>query len=173
MRSPFRPTITHGVVHLSDGRRYDVPVTLVCPEFTLDQAKEWIEAGDVPELAKAKRAWSTSTSTPVTGRCSPEPRRAGPGPGRLRRRVRRARQDQGLWSPNDPGCSVRRVHRSTPGEVFTMRKPLIGVAVALMLVGALMLVLGGGAAGLWIGVITVGIAVVVLELYRNRQGHHA
>ncbi len=54
-----------------------------------------------------------------------------------------------------------------------MRKPLIGVAVALMLVGAVMLVLGGGAAGLWIGVITVGIAVVAIELYRNRQGHHA
>jgi pimeloyl-ACP methyl ester carboxylesterase len=47
--------VTRGVVHLSDGRRYDVPVTLVCPEFTPAQAKEWIEDGDVPELAKATR----------------------------------------------------------------------------------------------------------------------
>ncbi len=47
--------ITRGVVRLSDERRYDVPVTLVCPEFTPAQAKEWIEDGDVPELAKATR----------------------------------------------------------------------------------------------------------------------
>jgi hypothetical protein len=41
-----------------------------------------------------------------------------------------------------------------------------------MLAGAVMLVFGGGAAGLWIGVITVGIALVAIELYRNRQAHH-
>jgi hypothetical protein len=27
----------------------------VCPEFTPEQAKEWIGSGDVPELAKAQR----------------------------------------------------------------------------------------------------------------------
>jgi hypothetical protein len=32
-----------------------VPVTLICPEFTPAQAKEWIEGGEVPELAKASR----------------------------------------------------------------------------------------------------------------------
>lgn len=47
--------VTLGVVHLIDERRYDVPVTLVCPEFTPAQAKEWVEGGDVPELAKASR----------------------------------------------------------------------------------------------------------------------
>ena len=47
--------VTQGVVHLADERRYDLPVTLVCPEFTPTQAKEWIEGGDVPELAKATR----------------------------------------------------------------------------------------------------------------------
>jgi pimeloyl-ACP methyl ester carboxylesterase len=47
--------VTRGVVRLSDDRRYDLPVTLVCPEFTPAQAKEWIEGGDVPELAKATR----------------------------------------------------------------------------------------------------------------------
>ena len=44
-----------GVVRLSDKRRFDVPVVLVCPEFTPAQAKEWIDAGDVPELARAAR----------------------------------------------------------------------------------------------------------------------
>jgi len=47
--------VTQGVVHLNDERRYDVPVTLVCPEFTPAQAKEWIDGGEVPELAKATR----------------------------------------------------------------------------------------------------------------------
>jgi len=42
------------VVHLTDERRFDVPVVVVCPEFTPAQAKEWIDAGDVPELAQAK-----------------------------------------------------------------------------------------------------------------------
>jgi hypothetical protein len=28
-----------------------VPVVLVCPEFTPAQAQEWIDAGDLPELA--------------------------------------------------------------------------------------------------------------------------
>ncbi len=31
-----------------------MPVALVCPEFTPAQAKEWVEQGEVPELAKAK-----------------------------------------------------------------------------------------------------------------------
>lgn len=51
---PVPEAVTRGVVHLSDERRYDVPVLVVCPEFTPDQAREWIGAGDVPELAKAK-----------------------------------------------------------------------------------------------------------------------
>ena len=46
--------VTRGVVHLADERRFDVPVVLVCPEFGPAQAQEWIAAGDVPELAKAK-----------------------------------------------------------------------------------------------------------------------
>uniref|UniRef100_UPI00286E847C alpha/beta fold hydrolase n=1 Tax=Nocardioides sp. TaxID=35761 RepID=UPI00286E847C len=32
--------VTQGVVHLSNERRYDVPVTMVCPEYTPAQAKE-------------------------------------------------------------------------------------------------------------------------------------
>jgi pimeloyl-ACP methyl ester carboxylesterase len=45
--------VSKGVVHLTDTRRYDVPVVLVCPEYSPAQAKEWIDAGDVSELAKA------------------------------------------------------------------------------------------------------------------------
>jgi len=51
---PVPEGVTTAVVHLVDERRYDVPVLLVCPEFPTAQAKEWIEAGDAPELAKAK-----------------------------------------------------------------------------------------------------------------------
>ncbi|GAA2481678.1 alpha/beta fold hydrolase [Winogradskya humida] len=46
--------VARGVVHLGDERRYDVPVALICPEFTPDQAREWIAGGDIPELARVK-----------------------------------------------------------------------------------------------------------------------
>jgi pimeloyl-ACP methyl ester carboxylesterase len=46
--------VTKGVVHLTDERRFEVPVVIVCPEFTPAEAREWIGAGDVPELAKAR-----------------------------------------------------------------------------------------------------------------------
>ena len=39
-----------------------------------------------------------------------------------------------------------------------MRQPLVWIAVPLMLIGALLLVTGVGAAGLWIAVIAAGIA---------------
>jgi pimeloyl-ACP methyl ester carboxylesterase len=51
---PVPEGVIRGVVRLADERRYEVPVALVCPEFTPAQAREWIENGDVPELAKSK-----------------------------------------------------------------------------------------------------------------------
>jgi pimeloyl-ACP methyl ester carboxylesterase len=51
---PVPEGVARGVVHLADERRFDVPVVLVCPEYTPAQAQEWISAGDVPELAKAR-----------------------------------------------------------------------------------------------------------------------
>lgn len=51
---PVPDGVTKGVVHLTDERRFDVPVVIVCPEFSPAEAREWIGAGDVPELAKAK-----------------------------------------------------------------------------------------------------------------------
>ena len=47
--------ITHGIVHLTDDRRHAVPVTMVCSEFTPAQAREWVEGGEIPELARAMR----------------------------------------------------------------------------------------------------------------------
>jgi hypothetical protein len=46
---------------------------------------------------------------------------------------------------------------------------LVWIAVALMVAGAVMLVAGIGAAGLWIAVVTVGIAVVVIDRTRRRH----
>lgn len=52
---PVPEGVARGVIKLADERRYDVPVVLVCPEFTPVQAKEWIDQGEVPELAKSKK----------------------------------------------------------------------------------------------------------------------
>jgi hypothetical protein len=46
--------------------------------------------------------------------------------------------------------------------------PFVWIAAALMLIGAVMLVTGVGAAGLWIAVITIGIALLVVD--RTRTG---
>jgi len=51
---PVPEGVTNGVVRLTDERRFDVPVVVVCPEFTPAQIQQWIDAGDVPELARAK-----------------------------------------------------------------------------------------------------------------------
>lgn len=50
---PVPEGVSKGVVSLADDRRFDVPVVLVCPEYSPDQAKAWIQGGDVPELSRA------------------------------------------------------------------------------------------------------------------------
>lgn len=52
---PVPAGVARGVVRLGDERRYDVPVVLVCPEFSPDEARQWVDGGDVPELARATR----------------------------------------------------------------------------------------------------------------------
>ncbi len=52
---PVPQGVTRAVVHLDDERRFHVPVLLVCPEFGPDDARQWVEGGDVPELARAER----------------------------------------------------------------------------------------------------------------------
>ncbi|WP_405096465.1 alpha/beta fold hydrolase [Micromonospora sp. NBC_01412] len=51
---PVPEAVAKGIVRLTDERRYDVPVVMVCPEYTPTQAREWLDAGELPELAKAK-----------------------------------------------------------------------------------------------------------------------
>jgi pimeloyl-ACP methyl ester carboxylesterase len=52
---PVPVGVTRGVVHLADERRFDVPVVVVCPEFSPAQARKWIDSGEAPELARAAR----------------------------------------------------------------------------------------------------------------------
>ncbi|HWF82965.1 MAG TPA: alpha/beta hydrolase [Streptosporangiaceae bacterium] len=51
---PVPEGVTSAVVKLADERRYDVPMVLICPEFSPDQARQWIGQGEIPELAKSK-----------------------------------------------------------------------------------------------------------------------
>lgn len=51
---PVPVGVSRGMARLTDERRFDVPVDVVCPEFTPAQAQEWIRGGEVPELARAK-----------------------------------------------------------------------------------------------------------------------
>ncbi|HEY6792997.1 MAG TPA: alpha/beta hydrolase, partial [Trebonia sp.] len=45
---PVPEGVIRAVVRLADERRYDVPVVLICPEFTPAQAREWMDQGEVP-----------------------------------------------------------------------------------------------------------------------------
>jgi pimeloyl-ACP methyl ester carboxylesterase len=51
---PVPEGVAKGVVRLRDERRLEVPVTLICPEFSPAQAREWIDGGEVPELSLAR-----------------------------------------------------------------------------------------------------------------------
>jgi pimeloyl-ACP methyl ester carboxylesterase len=51
---PVPEGVARGIVRLADERRFDVPVVLICPEYTPADAKEWIAGGELPELARAK-----------------------------------------------------------------------------------------------------------------------
>lgn len=48
---PVPERVAKGTVQLTDDRRFDIPVTVVCPEFNPEQARQWIADGDAPELA--------------------------------------------------------------------------------------------------------------------------
>jgi pimeloyl-ACP methyl ester carboxylesterase len=51
---PVPERVAKGTVRLKDERRFDVPMLLVCPEFTPTQARDWIDAGDVPEVTRIR-----------------------------------------------------------------------------------------------------------------------
>lgn len=80
---PVPEHVATGTVRLTDERRFDIPVTIVCPEFDPDQARQWIAAGDAPELASASIVafenidsghWPMLTKpnelAPILGRCA-------------------------------------------------------------------------------------------------------
>lgn len=47
--SPARLAID--VLELHDERRYAVPVTMVCPEYSPEEFRGWVDGGDLPEVA--------------------------------------------------------------------------------------------------------------------------
>jgi len=49
---PVTEGVASGVVELTDDRRFEVPITMVCPEYTPDQARDWLAAGQMPELER-------------------------------------------------------------------------------------------------------------------------
>jgi len=52
---PVPEAVTRGLMRLRDERRYCVPVVLVCPEYTPAQARERLEAGQMPELSRVEQ----------------------------------------------------------------------------------------------------------------------
>lgn len=52
---PVPAAVAKGMVRLSDERRFDVPVAVVCPEFSPADARGWIDTGKIPELARARQ----------------------------------------------------------------------------------------------------------------------
>lgn len=50
---PVPVGVARGRMSLTDERRFQVPVTLICPEYGPDEARAWIAAGELPELAQA------------------------------------------------------------------------------------------------------------------------
>ncbi len=47
-------TVSHAEFELIDERRFDVPVVLVCPESSPDDARGWIDASEIPELRRVR-----------------------------------------------------------------------------------------------------------------------
>ncbi|PKZ42761.1 alpha/beta hydrolase [Kytococcus schroeteri] len=51
---PVPQGVAEAVVEYTDEARFDVPITLVCPEFTPEQVRQWQAADPMPELAGAQ-----------------------------------------------------------------------------------------------------------------------
>ncbi|WP_433361123.1 alpha/beta fold hydrolase [Actinoplanes sp. CA-142083] len=51
---PVPEAVAKATVRLTDERRYDLPVVMVCPEYTPAELREWRDAGELPELARVK-----------------------------------------------------------------------------------------------------------------------
>lgn len=51
---PVPEGVSTATVRLSDDRRFDVPTVVVCPEFSVEQARGWVADGEAPELSAVK-----------------------------------------------------------------------------------------------------------------------
>lgn len=49
---PVPAAVTTGVVRLRDERRFELPVVLVCPEYSPEEARAWLDDGQMPELER-------------------------------------------------------------------------------------------------------------------------
>ncbi|QBR93689.1 alpha/beta fold hydrolase [Nocardioides euryhalodurans] len=49
---PAPEGVLTGTVRLSDERRWGVPVTLVCPEYTAAELRDWVAQGELPEVTR-------------------------------------------------------------------------------------------------------------------------
>lgn len=63
---PSPEHVVHGVVHLADERRWSVPVTAVCPEYTAADLQAWIAAGE-PSVREFTRIQDVSYVDLPTG----------------------------------------------------------------------------------------------------------
>ncbi|WP_029137472.1 alpha/beta fold hydrolase [Nakamurella lactea] len=50
---PSPAGVLAGTVRLTNDRRIDIPATAVCPEYSPEDLRAWLDHGDVPELARA------------------------------------------------------------------------------------------------------------------------
>lgn len=50
---PVPEGVATATVTYTDARRHDVPVVMVCPEYSPDDAREWMAGGHIPELTPA------------------------------------------------------------------------------------------------------------------------
>lgn len=47
-------TVTSAPVHYVGDCRHEVPLVLVCPEYSAEEAQAWVQAGQIPELNQAE-----------------------------------------------------------------------------------------------------------------------
>lgn len=48
---PVPAGVIEAPVHYADERRREVPVTMICPEYSPEEARQWVASGEIPELA--------------------------------------------------------------------------------------------------------------------------
>ncbi|WP_300080325.1 hypothetical protein, partial [Propioniciclava sp.] len=48
---PMPRSVVEGIVRYTDPARRAVPVVMVCPEYSPDEARAWLAAGEISELA--------------------------------------------------------------------------------------------------------------------------